>query len=115
MGIESFGTALPPQEDGNKQETTKENLDDYFERVKKALIEKTLAIINQAPDNSKAEALDRALTFFGSLDRLVNTLDTPNIDVEAVQESISRLAEKAGLDPEIISVSEYQKLMKETN
>jgi len=96
-----------------EQEVKKEDLNGYFERIKSALIEKTLKIIELAPDNRKAEALEAAFNFFGAVNSLIHTLDIANIDQVEMQKSMEKLAEKAGLDPEIVSVSEYAKLMEE--
>ncbi len=94
---------------------TEENLDSYVEEIRKKLINTTLERIQLAPDNRKAEALEDALKFYGALDRLHYTLDSPNIDAEIIQESMSKLAEMAGLDPEIVSLDKYSGLVKEVD
>lgn len=96
-------------------EAKKEDLNGYFENVKKVLIDKTLERIKLAPDNSKGDALEDALKFYGALAGLTFSLDIDNIDLEAVQDGFSKLAQEAGLDPELVSIAKYKEFMDEAD
>lgn len=96
-------------------EVKKEDLNGYFENVKRVLIDKTLERIRLAPDSRKGDALEDAFNFYGALDGLIFSLDIDNIDLEAVQDGFSKLAQEAGLDPELVSITRYKELLDEVD